>query len=150
MTKLLNVVDDRKTSWVYLVPVGVILLVFFGVLQGPNGDSKLQAALLLGLAALAMGICWMWASTLSKAELSLVDYIKGTTTSRTMLWYWMVFGAASLVADVLDVGTQMFASLWESSLLTFGGVGSILLTAVPAYKEFREAQAAAMATRSEG
>lgn len=48
MTKLLNVVDDRKTSWVYLVPVGVILVVFFGVLQGPNGDSKLQAALLAG------------------------------------------------------------------------------------------------------
>jgi len=66
------------------------------------------------------------------------------------MWYWMVFGSAALVAEVLDVGTQMFAPLWESSLLTFGGVGSILLTAGPAYKEFREAQATAMATRSEG
>lgn len=146
MTNLLNAIDDRKTSWVYLVPVGVLLAVFFGVLQGPNGDSKLQAALLLGLAALAMGICWVWARTLSKAALSPVDYIKGTTTSRTMLWYWMVFGTASLVAEVIDVGSQMFATLWESSLLTFGGVGSILLTAGPAYKEFREAQAAAIAS----
>ncbi|GAB3568577.1 hypothetical protein GCM10027405_30440 [Arthrobacter alkaliphilus] len=149
MTRLLKAIDDRKTSWVYLVPVGLILAVFFGVLQGPNGDAKLQAALLLGLAALAMGICWMWASTLSKSALSRVDYIKGTTTSRTMLWYWMVFGTASLVAEVLDIGSRMFAPLWESSLLTFGGVGSILLTAGPAYKEFREAQAAVIAP-SEG
>jgi uncharacterized membrane protein len=150
VTKLLNAIDDHKTSWLYLVPVGVILAVFFGVLQGPNGDSKLQAALLLGLAALAKGICWLWSRTLSKAALPLVEYIRGATTSRTMLWYWMVFGTASLGAEVFDVGSQMFALLWESSLLTFRGVGSILLTAGPAYKEFREAQAAAIATRSEG
>lgn len=150
MKKLLGGIDDRETSWIYLVPMGVILAVFFGVLQGPNGDSKLQAALLLGVAALAMGICWMWARTLSKTALSPIDYIKGTTTSRTMTWYWIVFGTASLVAEVLDVGSQMFAPLWETSLLTFGGVGSILLTAGPAYKEFREAQAAAITTRSEG
>lgn len=139
----LEAVDDRKTSWVYVVPVVIIASIFAGVLQGQDGDSKLQAALLLGLAAIAMVTCWIWAARLSKLPLTLVDYVKGTTTSRVMLWFWVVFGISSAGTEAIGIGSKSFMPLWESSILAFGGVGSILLTAGPAYKEYREAQAVA-------
>lgn len=133
--------DDRRTSWVYLVHLGMIFSVFIGVLEGPDGDPKLQAALLLGLATIAMAICWIWARRLSKLQIEVVDYVKGTTTSRMMLWFWVIFASSSFGAEALGVGSKSFTPLWESSLLTFGGVGSILLTVGPAYKEYREARA---------
>lgn len=143
MKGFLKAVDDRNTSWVYLVPVVIIVSIFAGVLQGQDGDSKLQAALLLGLAAVAMMTCWVWAGKLSKLQLTLVNYVKGTTTSRMMLWFWVVFGTSSVGAEAIGIGSRIFMPLWESSILAFGGVGSILLTAGPAYKEYREAQAVA-------
>jgi hypothetical protein len=139
----LEAVDDRKTSWIYLMPVVIIFLIFLGVLRGQDGDPKLQAALLLGLAAIAMVTCWVWAGKLSKLQLTLVDYVKGTTTSRMMLWFWVIFGISSFGAEAIGIGSKSFIPLWESSILAFGGVGSILLTAGPAYKEYREAQAVA-------
>lgn len=139
--EILSLRDDRRTSWVYLVPLGMIFSVFVGVLKGPDGDPKLQAALLLGLATIAMAICWIWARRLSKLQIEVVDYVKGTTTSRMMLWFWVIFASSSFGAEALGVGSTSFTPLWESSLLAFGGVGSILLTVGPAYKPYREARA---------
>lgn len=133
--------DDRKTSWVYLIPVGMVFSVFVGVLEGPDGDPKLQAALLLGLATIAMIICWTWAHRLSKLQIGVIDYVKGTTTSRMMMWFWVIFASSSFGAEAVGIGSKSFTPLWESSLLAFGGVGSILLTVGPAYKEYREARA---------
>jgi hypothetical protein len=56
-----------------------------------------------------------------------------------MVWFWAVFGFISSVAPQIGIGGHSFVPLWESALGTFAGVGSVLLTAGPAYKEYRDA-----------
>lgn len=132
--------DDRKLCWVYyLLVLTLIALVLLGVSDDPDSDTKVQALTVLGLAAVSMLVCFYWAFSLRRASVSVVDYIKGTTASRTMLWFWGVFGSFSLIAPMAGIGGESFIPVWKSAIWTFAGVGSVLLTAGPAYKEYREA-----------
>jgi hypothetical protein len=127
-------------TWVYLVPVLVICSLFAGVLRGADGDPKLQVLTLLGLAMISMVVCGIWAWKLSRTQLSASDYVKGTTTSRMMLWFWGLFGLLAFGGEAVGIGAKSLIPLWESSFLTFAGIGSVLLTVGPAYKEYREAR----------
>lgn len=130
--------DDRRTSWVYSLPPLVLTALCLGLLNTPNGDPKVQAYLLLGLALFSMMFCWRWAFKLSRSCTSTVDYVKGTTTSRMMVWFWAVFGGLALATQGAGMGVQVWLPLWGPSLYTFAGIGSILLTVGPAYKEYKE------------
>lgn len=121
----------------------LIALVLLGVSDDPSSDTKVQALTVLGLAAASMLVCFYWAYSLRRASVSVVDYIKGTTASRTMLWFWGVFGSFSLIAPMTGIGGESFIPVWKSALWTFAGIGSVLLTAGPTYKEYREAMGTA-------
>nr|WP_173160304.1 hypothetical protein [Arthrobacter sp. J3.49] len=133
--------DDRKSYWAYLVVVGLVAVALMNLVDDPASDTKVQVLTVLGLALASMGICFYWAFSLQRASVSVVDYIKGTTASRTMLWFWAVFGSISAVSPLIGIGGQSFVPLWESALGAFAGLGSVVLTAGPAYKEYREALA---------
>lgn len=137
---LRRLADDRRTAWVYLIPIFVIFSLFIGVLKGPNGDPKVQAIALLGLAMISIVVCAVWAGNLSRTDLSGPDYVKGTTTSRMMLWFWVILGFLSFGGEAVGIGARSLIPLWESSFLAFAGVGSVLLTVGPAYREYREAR----------
>lgn len=131
--------DDRKSYWAYLVVVGLVAVALVNVVDDPDSDTKVQVLTVLALALTSMVICFYWAFSLQRASVSVVDYIKGTTASRAMLWFWAVFGSISAVAPLVGIGGQSFVPLWGSGLGAFAGIGSVLLTAGPAYKEYREA-----------
>lgn len=142
--------DDRKGYWAYLGVLGLIAIAVVNLVDDPASDTKVQVLTVLGLALTSMGVCFYWAFSLKRASVSVVDYVKGTTASRTMLWFWAVFGFISAVAPLIGIGGQSFAPLWESGLATFAGIGSVLLTAGPAYKEYREALTTVAATSEPG
>ncbi|MGX9902048.1 hypothetical protein ACW0JT_23510 [Arthrobacter sp. SA17] len=102
-------------------------------------DAKVQAIAALGLAIVSMIVCFFWAFSLWRATVSSVQYVRGTTTSRSMVWFWAMVGAMSAGAPITGIGGQSFVPLWEHGLVTFAGLGSVLLTVGPAYKEYREA-----------
>lgn len=133
--------DDRKSYWAYLLIVGLVAVALVNLGDDPASDTKVQVLTVLALAVISMVICFYWAFSLQRASVSVVDYIKGTTASRMMLWFWAVFGSISAVAPLIGIGGQSFVPLWESALGAFAGIGSVLLTAGPAYKEYREALA---------
>lgn len=54
----------------------------------PASDTKVQVLIVLALALTSMAICFYGAFSLQRASVSVVDYIKGTTASRTNLWFW--------------------------------------------------------------
>nr|AFK89593.1 hypothetical protein [Arthrobacter sp. J3.53] len=137
--------DDRKSYWAYLVAVGLVAVALVNLVDDPASDTKVQVLTVLALALTSMVICFYWAFSLQRASVSVADYIKGTTASRTMLWFWAVFGSISAVAPLIGIGGQSFVPLWESALGAFAGIGSVLLTAGPAYKEYREAMATVVA-----
>jgi hypothetical protein len=87
-----------------------------------------------------MVICLAWAIKLSRKAISDARYIKATTTSRVMVWFWLALGATAAVTSPFGIDTQDFMPLFEDSLNGFIGIGSILLTAGPAYAEYKEAQ----------
>lgn len=130
--------DDRRWSWVYCIPPVVVAAVCFGLGSAPNGNPKAQAFVLLVLALVSTMCCWRWAVKLVKSGVSAADYVKGTTTSRMMVWFWAVFGGLALLTPVVGFGVEVWIPLWESPLYTFAGIGSLLLTAGPAYKEYKE------------
>lgn len=130
--------DDRRMSWVYSAPPLVVGAVCFGLWGAPDGDAKAQAYLLLGLALVSMMFCWRWAFKLARSGASTADYVKGTTTSRMMVWFWAVFGGLALASPAAGVGVDVWLPLWAPPLFTFAGIGSVLLTAGPAYKEYKE------------
>lgn len=130
--------DDRRMSWVYSLPPLVLAALCLGLWSSPNGDPKVQAYLLLGLALFSMMFCWRWAFKLSRSCASTADYVKGTTTSRMMIWFWAVFGGLALATQAVGMGVEVWLPLWGPPLYTFAGIGSILLTAGPAYKEYKE------------
>lgn len=138
--------DDRKAYWIYLVVFGCVAFVFVNLLGTPSSDTKIQALTVLGFALVSLGVCFYWAFSLKRASVSVADYIKGTTASRAMVWFWAVFGSISATAPTLGIGGQAFVPLWDSALGAFAGIGAVLLTAGPAYKEYREAIATAAAT----
>lgn len=131
--------DDRKAYWVYLVVFGFVAFVFVNLIDDPTSDTKVQALTVLGFALISLGVCFYWAFSLQRASVSVADYIKGTTASRTMAWFWAVFGSISAIAPTLGIGGQAFVPLWDSALGAFAGIGAVLVTAGPAYKEYREA-----------
>lgn len=131
--------DDRKSYWTYLIVVGLLSVALVNLVDDPASDTKVQVLSVLGLALASMIVCFYWAFSLQRASVSVVNYIKGTTASRTMLWFWAVFGSVSAIAPLTGIGGQSFVPLWESALGAFAGIGSVLLTAGPAYKEYREA-----------
>lgn len=137
--------DDRKSYWAYLLVVGLVAVALVNLGDDPPSDTKVQVLTVLGLALTSMVICFYWAFSLKRASVSAVDYIKGTTASRTMLWFWAVFGSISAVAPLIGIGGKSFVPLWESALGAFAGIGSVLLTTGPAYKEYREALATVVA-----
>jgi hypothetical protein len=133
--------DDRKSSWVYLTVLCFIALIFVSLLDAPASDTKVQALAVLGFALISTGVCSYWAFSLQRALVSVEQYIKGTTASRTLIWFWAVFGSISVLAPKLGISGQAFLPLWDSALGAFAGMGAVLLTAGPAYKEYREAMA---------
>lgn len=142
--------DDRKAYWAYLVVIGLVAVALVNVVDDRDSDTKVQALTILGLALTSMAVCFYWAFSLQRASVSVVDYIKGTTASRIMVWFWAVFGSISSVAPQIGIGGQSFVPLWESALGSFAGMGSVLLTAGPAYKEYREAMATVAAAPEPG
>lgn len=90
------------------------------------------------MAELSMLFCWRWAFKLSKSCATAADYVKGTTTSRMMVWFWVLFGILLLTSPLVGLGAAVWLPLWETPLFTFAGMGSVLLTAGPAYKEYKE------------
>jgi hypothetical protein len=142
--------DDRKAYWAYLVVIGLVAVAIVNVVDDPASDTKVQALTVLGLALTSMAVCFYWAFSLQRASVSIVDYINGTTASRTMVWFWAVFGSISSVAALIGIGGQSFVPLWESALGSVAGMGSVLLTAGPAYKEYREAMATVVAASEAG
>ena len=138
--------DDKKLFWVYLPILGLIAIIFLGVSDDPGSDTKVQALTVLGLAGASLFVCFCWAFSLWRAPVSIVNYIRGTTASRTMLWFWGLFGSISLIAPLTGIDGESLTPVWESTLWTFAGAGSVLLTAGPAYKEYREAMGTADAT----
>lgn len=142
--------DDRKAFWAYLVVVGLVAVALVNLVDDPASDTKVQALTVLGLALTSMVVCFYWAFSLQRASVSVVDYIKGTTASRTMVWFWAVFGSISAASPLIGIGEQSFVPLWESALGAFAGMGSVLLTAGPAYKEYREAMATVVAALEPG
>lgn len=107
--------------------------------------AKWPATAALACALVTMVICLVWAIKLSRKEISDASYIKATTTSRVMIWFWLALGGTTAVTALLGIGAETFMALFEESLFGFIGVGSILLTAGPAYAEYKEAQHAATA-----
>lgn len=73
------------------------------------------------------------------------DYVKGTTTSRMMVWFGYSSAFCSLHPPLLGLGAAVWLPLWETPLFTFAGMGSVLLTAGPAYKEYKEVTQASAA-----
>jgi hypothetical protein len=136
-----GVPDDRKAYWAYLVVMGLVAVALVNLVGTPASDTKVQALTVLALALISIVVCFYWAFNLHRVSVSVVDYIRGTTASRTMVWFWAVFGSISAVAPLAGIGEQSFVPLWDSALGTFAGMGSVLLTAGPAYKEYREAMA---------
>jgi hypothetical protein len=131
--------DDRKACWFYPVIWGLVAFVFANLLDDPASDTKIQAITVLGLGLISLGVCSYWAFSLKRASVSVTDYIKGTTASRTMVWFWSVFGSISAIAPTIGVRGNAFVPLWDSALGAFAGIGAVILTAGPAYKEYREA-----------
>ncbi|WP_400159850.1 hypothetical protein [Arthrobacter sp. BPSS-3] len=143
----LRLPNDKKLFWVYLPTIALVVIILVGISDDADSDTKVQALTVLGLAAASLLVCFRWAFRLWRAPVSTVDYIKGTTASRTMLWFWGLFGSISLLASLTGIGGDSFTPVWESAIWTFAGAGSVLLTAGPAYKEYREAMGTADATR---
>lgn len=131
--------NDKKLFWVYLPMIALVVIILLGISDDADSDTKVQALTVLGLAGASLLVCFYWAFRLWRAPVSTVDYIKGTTASRTMLWFWGLFGSISLIAPLTGIGGESLTPVWESTIWTFAGAGSVLLTAGPAYKEYREA-----------
>lgn len=131
--------DDSRSFWVYLPVVVLIAFVEVQIWDDALSNVKVQAIAALGLAILSMIVCFFWAFSLWRATVSSVQYVCGTKTSRSMVWFWAVVGAISAGAPFTGIGGQSFVPLWEHGLVTFAGLGSVLLTVGPAYKEYREA-----------
>lgn len=138
--------NDKTLFWVYLPIIALVVIILLGVSDDADSDTKVQALTVLGLAGASLLVCFCWAFSLWRAPVSVVDYIRGTTSSRTMLWFWGLFGSISLIAPLTGIGGESFIPVWESAIWTFAGAGSVLLTAGPAYKEYREAMGTADAT----
>jgi hypothetical protein len=69
----------------------------------------------MAFAAFSMAVCWWWAYRISKTA-DRVLCVKGTTTSRAMLWFWTAFAAAAAAGDWAGFGPQSLTSLFESQL----------------------------------
>lgn len=126
-----------------LVIVSVLLIL---VALGPHPENlPATAALACGLGA--MVICLVWAIRVSRTPGSVASYVKATTTSRMMVWFWLALGATTMVTALFGIAVENFMTLFEDSLAGFIGIGSILLAAGPAYAEYKEAQHAAVEGR---
>ncbi|MEG9250002.1 hypothetical protein V6S67_18075 [Arthrobacter sp. Soc17.1.1.1] len=86
----------------------------------------------------------VWAIRISRKPGSAAGYVKATTTSRIMVWFWLALGVTTTVTALFGMDTEDFMPLFEDSLAGFIGIGSILLTAGPTYAEYKEAQHAAV------
>lgn len=119
----------------------LVFLLMLLILVAVDSDAeRWPAAAALACAFGAMMICLIWAIKISRMTGSDAAYVKATTTSRVMVWFWLALGATTLMTALLGIHTEDFMPLFEDALIGFIGIGSILLTAGPAYAEYMEAQ----------
>jgi hypothetical protein len=64
--------DDRKTYWVYLVVIGLVVLALINVVDDPASDAKVQALTVLGLALASMVVCFFGRSAFSARRSQLL------------------------------------------------------------------------------
>lgn len=131
--------DERRLHWLQLVVAVILVLAILNAGDGPPSDSRVQVVTVLGLALASTMFCIYWALRLRKAGVTTVNYVSGTTASRTMAAFWAMLFILYWCAPLFGVEGQAFTLLWQSSLSTFAGIGSVILTAGPAYKEYKEA-----------
>lgn len=137
-----TVTSDRTWWFLYAVPVAVSGLVLSSVLRGPTSDARPLAAIAMGCAVASLLTCWFWAFRLSRIAPSDAVYVKGTTSARMMLAFWGLLAVTAVVSELLGSDPAYMMPLLEGPLMGFVGIGSVLLTVGPAYKEYKEACAA--------
>lgn len=141
--------SDRTWSFLYVVPVVVAGVLLIAVLSSPGSDSQSLAAIALGCAVASLIACWLWAARLSRIAPTDELYVSGTTSARMMLAFWGLLALSSILGQAFGFDPTYVMPLLEGPLTGFIGIGSVLLTIGPAYKEYKEACAASTAEKPE-
>jgi hypothetical protein len=131
-------IDRLRKLKYYLIVLGLIVLLFLNILDDSDSDAKYQALAVLCLGGVSVVICVYWAHKILQCGANTTDYAKGTTTSRTLLVFWALLIVSTIAANFLG-RPQLFVPLTQGMIGTFAGFGSLILTAGPAYKEYKEA-----------
>ena len=139
----------EQICWVIFHWLGTMFAALLALVAVPafSAQPSVTVAVIAGLLASAGGS--VMATRLAREHLPSHDFIRGTTTSRSVTGAWVLiiggYLAATMVGGVLQlasgIGGSLGDTLDEGIAVAFLGLGTLLAMLGPGYSEYRDARA---------